>query len=388
MIILHGKPGIAIVLLQFILFAGSFAYAQSQVEVSGYLSEMPSYTWQSEPEQSLVDNFVHNRINISYTPNAKLNARVEFRNRLFLGETVKNTPNYKYIIENDPGWADMSFNWGSSSFYVLNTAVDRLSLEYVAGNFQVVVGRQRVNWGQTMAWNPNDIFNTYSYFDFDYIERPGMDGVRLQYFTGIASKVEAVVKIDKGNRISTAALYRFNVAQYDFQFIGGEVNQTDYVFGGGWSGHVKGAGFYGEMTCLYPFENNIETAFLASVGANYTFKNSLFISGECLYSSHLKNSEQGFTSLSFTQANVRNLSIADYSYLLSASYPITPLLSSSLAFVGFGRSLLKTYYIGPTFDYSLSDNVSVSGIFQFFSGELYAKRVVNIGSYFRLKWSF
>jgi hypothetical protein len=388
MIISRGKFNYTIVLLQFLLIVGSFTYSQSPVEVSGYLSEMPSYTWQSKPELSLVDNLLHNRLNINYSPNEKWNARVEFRNRLFWGETVKNTPNFKYFIENDQGWVDMSFNWGSSSSYVLNTAIDRMSLEYIAGSFQVIVGRQRVNWGQTMVWNPNDIFNSYSYFDFDYVERPGMDGVRLQYFTGIASKLEAVVKIDKGNRISTAALYRFNAAQYDFQLIAGAVNQDDYVFGGGWSGNIKGAGFYGEMSYLLPYKDGTNSAFVASVGGNYTFKNSLLLSGEYLYSSHLKSNEHDFQSLFYTQSGIRNLSIADHTYLLSTSYPLTPLVSTSLAFVGFGTPLLKNFYISPTFDYSLSDNVSVSGIFQFFFGEDNANRLVNVGSNFRLRWSF
>lgn len=33
-----------------------------------------------------------------------------------------------------------------------------------------------------MAWNPNDWFNTYNYFDFDYEERPGTDAIRVRVY--------------------------------------------------------------------------------------------------------------------------------------------------------------------------------------------------------------
>ena len=46
-------------------------------------------------------------------------------------------------------------------------------------NFRI--GRQRINWGTTTIWNPNDIFNAYNFLDFDYEERPGMDGGKFQY---------------------------------------------------------------------------------------------------------------------------------------------------------------------------------------------------------------
>ena len=46
------------------------------------------------------------------------------------------------------------------------------------------IGRQRINWGVNLAWNPNDLFNAYSLIDFDYQERPGSDAIRFQYYMG------------------------------------------------------------------------------------------------------------------------------------------------------------------------------------------------------------
>ena len=69
------------------------------------------------------------------------------------------------------------------------------------GNFRQGSDRQRINWGQTLVWNPNDIFNAYSYFDFDYIERPGSDAIRLQYYPDYSSAIEMAVKADYENKI-------------------------------------------------------------------------------------------------------------------------------------------------------------------------------------------
>lgn len=108
--------------------------------------------------------------------------------------------------------------------YVLNIAIDRLWLDFTHKNFQATLGRQRINWSQTFVWNPNDLFNTYSYFDFDYEEKPGSDAVRLQYFTSASSKAELLVKAGKDKKVTAAALYRFNKWKYDFQGLAGIFN--------------------------------------------------------------------------------------------------------------------------------------------------------------------
>lgn len=375
-------------IIYFFVFELTNVSAQSLFEYSGYLSEMPSYSWSKGSEQSYLDNLVHNRFNLAYSPNDKTKLRMEFRNRFFAGQTVENTPLYKHIISNDDGWLDMSFNWGSGDSYIVNTIVDRLSYEYVSGNFQLKVGRQRVNWSQTMVWNPNDIFNSYSYFDFDYVERPGMDGVSLQYFTGASSQIEGVIKVDGNKHVSAATLYRFNTRGYDIQMIAGKVNQEDYILGGGWSGSIAGAGFYGEISFLSPLKKSDDQILITSVGGNYTFKNSLVLTGEYLYSSNLKNYNGELGTLLYNQASIKNLSITDHSYMLSGSFPISPLLTLSVAYMGFGFPIFNRFYIGPTVDYSITSSLYISGVFQILSEEINQKSDFRALSFVRLKWSF
>lgn len=360
-------------------------YAQYPVDFSGYLSEMPSFIWSEGSQSSTFDVLIHNRINLEHQINDNFKAKIDFRNRLFWGDMVESTVNFKYLASEDDGVLDMSFNWESHSKYLLNTTIDRFSLEYEKENIQLKVGRQRVNWSQTMVWNPNDIFNSYSYLDFDYSERPGMDGVRMQYFTGNTSNIEAVFKIDKDLDMTFASLYRFNTRGYDFQFIAGELEQEDFIIGGGWSGSICGAGFYGELSYFSEMDNVSNDVFVSSIGGNYIFRNSLLLSGEYLYSSNLANYEGSYSDLLYNQSSVKRMSITDHSYVVSLFYPITPSLNISVAYMGLGFPMAKSFYLGPTANYSFSDNLYLTGVLQYYNLTEYEGVVA---SYLRLKWSF
>jgi hypothetical protein len=357
----------------------------SQVNVSGYLTEMPSVTYESLGNNTLVDNLVHNRLNFSWQGNSHFSSSLELRNRFLWGETMERIPGYNEIVAQDFGWADMSWNWASGSNYVVNTFVDRLWIEYVKEQFQVKIGRQRVNWGMSMVWNPNDVFNAYSFFDFDYIERPGLDGVSMQYYTGYSSKLEGVLKVDYKNRLSYAALYRFNKAGYDFQFLSGVYNQDEFVVGGGWTGDIKGAGFYGELTYMRPFDES-KNSLIATLGGNYTFRNSLMLQTELLYSSNLKDQDNSFVAFYFLPATVKTLSFTEFTWFVSGSYPVTPLLNTSLAFMGFPSA--NAWFTGPTIDYSLQDDLVLSVIGQYFAGEVNDRNESNLLGFVRLKWNF
>ena len=170
----------------------------------------------------------------------------------------------------------MSWNIINKNSFLLNTTVDRLWLDFNYGKVQARIGRQRINWGQTLVWNPNDIFNAYSFFDFDYAERPGSDAVRLQYFPGYSSAAELAVKIDNENDVTAAGLYRFNKWGYDIQFLAGYVNSEDIVLGAGWSGSIGSISFRGEGSWFEPVEEFPVTTGtgLFTAGFDKVFKNN------------------------------------------------------------------------------------------------------------------
>ncbi|MCB0557706.1 MAG: hypothetical protein KDD09_02100, partial [Phaeodactylibacter sp.] len=144
----------------------------------------------------LQDNLIHNRLNFRWMINDELKLRTDLRTRVFYGDLVRANPNYGDAIDNvNNDYFDLSLVLLDENAWVVQSMIDRLYLEYFKGNWEVRLGRQRINWGISTVWNPNDIFNAFSFTDFDYEERPGSDALRVKYYTGFASSVELAVRM-------------------------------------------------------------------------------------------------------------------------------------------------------------------------------------------------
>ncbi len=358
--------------------------------LNGYISNMQSFTFQQFQGDWVSDNLIHNRLNLNWhTTDNRWDAELDMRNRLLSGESVEDIPHYKEMVGADENWLKLSGYMASGKSYLLHTTIDRAYVDYTVKKLQLRLGRQRINWGQCLAWNPNDLFNAYSFFDFDYVEKPGSDALRVQYFPSGTSSCEVAVKSNRRNEITTAALWRFNRWGYDIQLLGGLLNQQDWVLGAGWSGSIRGASFSGECSYFHPKEHFADSAgvLVASVGALYVFRNSLSLQCEVLY-----NPRKGSTVYSFNQFYLSNLSpetlsLTKWNVLVQASYPVTPLLNMSLSGMLFPG--INGYFIGPTLSYSLAENLEVSLITQSFVGKIASDQVEHYHlGFVRLKWNW
>ncbi|MEZ5199598.1 MAG: hypothetical protein R2764_25435 [Bacteroidales bacterium] len=259
---------------------------------------------------------------------------------------------------------------------------------------EIRVGRQRVNWGINMVWNPNDIFNTFNFYDFDYVEMPGCDAIRGIFYTGVASSIEAAVKIGKDEKITAVGMFKFNKWNYDMQVMAGMM-EDDIVFGGGWSGYIKNAGFTGEGSYFRDKKNVADTVgiFIFSMGANYTFKNSIFIHGSFLFNTNGTKGNAGATNpldnpiINFRTLTPKDFTRARYSIFGQVSYPISPLINGDLSTIFNPND--KSFFLGPNIGFSLSDNISLLLMAQIFVGDE-GTEFGNAGQlyYLRLKWSF
>jgi len=355
---------------------------------------MQSVMFENPREDWIMDNLFHNRLNFFWYGGEHFSGTMQLRNRLMYGETLKIIPGYIDGIEKDIGWMDLSINLLSGNSYVLNSTIDRVWLQYSTGSFVATAGRQRINWGQTFVWNVNDIFNAYSYFDFDYEERPGSDALRFQFYPDYTSTIELAAKLDSANKVTAAALYRFNVFSYDIQFMAGLLQEEDYVGGLGWSGNIGGAAFRGEASYFHPVDNLRDTTgmFMFSTGFDYVFPNSLMIQAEYLYSGKPFNSSLDFIDFYSGPLTVKQLAFTEHTIFASGSYQVTPLFTTSLAGMYFPE--MKGYFIGPSLTYNVLDNVDLSFFIQYFNSESTDPINGSISRqqlsmlFLRLKWSF
>ncbi len=360
--------------------------------LNGYVSSMQSVIiTDSLGNYWINDYLLHNRLNFQWFPNSSFSAKIDLRSRFMYGDMLKGDSegDYKKSLESDKGIMDLSWNIASDKSYVLNTMVDRAYIQYTYQKLEVVVGRQRINWGQTFVWNPNDIFNTYSFFDFDYPERPGSDAVRIQYFTGMASVAEFALKSDSTGSITAAGLFRFNKFNYDIQVLGGVHNGEDISVGLGWSGNVKNMAFRGEMSYFHPYQDYRDTTglYFLSLGIDYSFSNSLYLQFEALYMQMPEDFDlENFLEFYSGPLSVKNLSFTEYNFFVQAGYPFNPILNGNLAMMFFPQ--IRGYYIGPSVSCSLMDNLEFSFYVQLFSGKLGDSRQhFNLG-FLRFKYSF
>jgi hypothetical protein len=360
---------------------------QKFLTLNGYVSTMQSVMFDSLSGPFEVDNLIHNRLNLKGYFNDHLTFAAELRNRLFTGDIVRMGSSYSNSIAGDQGLMDLSWNILNEQSFFLNTTVDRLWFDINIDKFQARIGRQRINWGQTLVWNPNDIFNVYSFFDFDYVERPGSDAIRLQYYPTSSSTVELAAKADYLDHITAAGLFRFNKWAYDIQFLAGYVNSEDLMVGAGWSGSIGSASFRGEASWFQPAKKFSDTTGtgIFTIGLDKVFKNNSIVQVQLMYCNKpMKVS--GFNSLYSGNLSTKDLAFSRFSAFGQFSYAATPLLNIGLSVMWFPD--LKGYFAGPSLDFSLAENTDFSLFWQHFDSTLENNRTrINIG-FLRVKYSF
>jgi len=357
------------------------------VTLNGYVTTMQTVIFDSLSGPFLNENLIHNRLNFRGYINNNLTVAAEFRNRLFTGDLVRLGNSYSEIIGNDQGFVDMSWNVLARQSFLVNTTIDRLWFDMHFSKVQVTIGRQRINWGQTLVWNPNDIFNAYSFFDFDYIERPGSDAVRMQIFPSPSSAAEVAVKADSENDITAAGLFRFNKWGYDIQFLAGYVNSEDIVIGTGWSGSIGSFSFRGEGSWFQPWEEfpNSLGAILITSGADRVFKDNSIAQLQIMYCNAPLELNNFDTFYSGT-LSAKDLAFSRFSAFGSFTWAATPLLNLTISGMWFPD--IDGYFAGPSIDYSLAENLGFSLVWQHFNTLTGTERTrINLG-FLRLKYSF
>jgi len=336
--------------------------------ISGYLHSLQTVMFSSPKEEFVHENLLHNRLNLELTICDQVRLTAGIRNRLFTGDMVRADAGYAVLTARDPGWMDLSRNLLEEHSFFLNTTFDRLSLDIKAGKTDIRIGRQRINWGQTMVWNPNDIFNAYSFFDVDYPEKPGSDAVRIQYYPSFSSVVEIAASLNRAGEVTAAGLWRFNHGGYDVQLLGGYAGSRDVVAGTGWSGNIGTISFRGEATLFAPLKKEApeKTMLLATTGFEKTMKDNSLAMVQVMYCTYPPDLQE-FSSLYNTTLSARHLAFSELTAFGQYTWAATPLLNLTLAAMWFPD--LKGYYAGPSLNFSLAENVDLSLLWQHFSGD-------------------
>jgi hypothetical protein len=380
-------------IILYLLTTGIFGWAQDsgtvtskKWELSGYLKEMGAVSTDKYFHDFATYNLLHNRINVKWNPHKKFTAALEVRNRAYWGDAIRNVHDFSSTLRNENEWLNLSAEWAGRDNFVLHTNIDRGWAEFRQTKWNIRVGRQRINWGMTTIWNPNDIFNPYNFLDFDYEERPATDAAKFQYLFNDQSTVEvAVSPSDKKNRTIAAARYLISKWGYDLQIVAGTYH-NNFTAGFGWAGKFGNLGYKGEGQA-YIGEKDSVNRFNYSLELNYRFNKGWYASGSVLHNtSGIDEPVNTWAKINFRQSPY-NLMPARWSFITIISKEFTPSLSSNLILVYSPR--INLFIIYPSLKYKWFTNLEAELFYQSYFIELQKKfQATSLNLYGRLKYSF
>ncbi len=340
----------------------------SSLRLGGYMKAMPGLQLDQDFSDPSFHNSLHNRLNFRWDISDQVDLRIEGRNRLLYHELYDEFPGIEDVFAQDDALVDLSWLWLSDGGWIGHSEVDRLYLSWRRSNWRVRTGRQRINWGINLVSNPNDLFNTYSFFDFDYVERPGTDAVRVQhYLSGLSSIEVAVSPAGNSREMVAAAKYAYNLRGYDLQALGGYFRDR-VALGGGWAGHIGGAGIKGEVSWFYDLEKTPEVErsnMVAAVGMDYMFPNGTFGVAEFLYNGgHGRTDEEVF--LVTEPLRPDNIMFSEYAITLNADHSFSPILNGGMAVMVFPD--IDGVFFMPQITYSVITDLDFEFVGQIFFG--------------------
>ncbi len=342
--------------------------AEKSWDLDGYVKYMVTYSV-PEKQNNTLDHLVHNRINFEYrfSPNWRINAGL--RNRALWGDAL-DIAQYPQLVALDTGYFDMSKNWLEDEV-IVNSQLDRLYISWQQEGWRGQLGRFRVNWSMNTIWNPNDIYNAYSIYDFDYEEKAGTDAVMVSKTLGFASGIDLVLapaKIPDKNSLSLR--YFANKLGWDYQVIAGRASR-DFVLGAGFATDVYEAGFRGELSWFDPIESEYQgevnkRTMVGSLEVDYSFGGVRSWLGRVawLTISDPQNATSALTYLNLP-LNAKTLSFTQHTFYTDVSFDLTSLnrLTASLTYYSDG-----SFFSGLSSSYSLATDWQLLTVLQSFNG--------------------
>ena len=363
---------------------------KDKISFSGYLRYMNSSSVINS-DSTIKDNLIHNRLRIKLDLNSRFNAVVEMRNRAFFGQATKINPNLGNILNNDLGELDLSFVPYDQKELVIHSIFDRAYIKYSSDKWELRIGRQRINWGVNLAWNPNDLFNAYSLIDFDYQERLGVDALRLQYYIGEMSTIELSAQpgmsIDKS---IFAGLWKFNLNGSDFQFLFGNYYE-DVAIGFGLATNIKNAGVTIESTYFNP-KNNSKTSegLSTSFSVDYSTKSGIYFNSSFLFNSlgsTKKSTDNNLFGSFLTDISAKRLMPSKLTYFTQVSGNFTPAINGSMTIFHMkGEEMLL---IMPSITYELKENLDTMLLAQLIYNQIESNfNSMGVGIFLRCAYNF
>jgi hypothetical protein len=215
------------------------------------------------------------------------------------------------------------------------------------------LGKQLIDWGRMRFYSPLDIFNAPLPSDIEADERVGFDGINVELFGGDFSSLNFVFGPGEDEEKTSFGLRGYKkIGTYDFFAIAAD-HEDDLVFGFGWDGYIKKAGFRGEFT--YTKDGGDEAARVA-VGCDTNFGAKTYAAAEYFYNGLANGNADAFSG-SLTEQR-RRLSLEKNLIGIMATHELTPLLKLKAAVICDVDG--ESAFFNPEIRYNVRENLDVA----------------------------
>lgn len=367
-------------IIGFSLVCLSCCSAYAQISLSGYIHNH-SLVGKTRPDpfdETLWQNMTSQKLNFNWSINNSFDLYISSRANFSIGNSdilklIKGTStDENNLMKLSYSLVDKEDKW-------LSFALDRLALRWATDQVEITLGRQRINWGNTILWNPNDVFDSYPFFNFMYTERMGCDAVRVAFYHDEVATSEIAVSADREGSPTAAILHRNLYRKFDYQLLGG-VYRGHYLFaGGGFTTELNKFNIRFEGSYFHDFHKVSEkqNVVQVSMGMDKVFSNNFILQTEVLYTNKPYDISDLTVYHVHNKPTLRELTTSRWSFAGQIYYPFSNLLSlSSLiayfidqkaiyATVELKYQLFKNFETSVmvhAFDYTLGESYSMDGI--------------------------
>jgi hypothetical protein len=273
-----------------------------------------------------------------------------------LGHDVLNSVSYKVLsnVRSDTPFSTQTkpYDYYEGQMYA---QLYRMYCGYSDDNQRISIGLQKISMGVGRIWNPTDLFNPKNPLALEPDEVYGVLALAYTYTPSPLSQITTVVaqRSDKSYKYAGRVKGYFGFADMAIDVV--SANDVA-MFGYELEGELLQSGVELRSEGGW-FEDKLldKNFFQGLIGADYAFENSMTLTGEWLHSSKTFENE---IALGFPSGAMNNLRLSHDYFGMSLGYELDALLYGALS--GIMSAKDSSFYVGPVFRYSLSDDMSAA----------------------------
>ena len=350
--------------LIFFFLIHSIGLSQYEFELTGYVFELPVYQRLGDSIDSLMPgntenkNLYQNITKIRLRPVFTLwdDARIEaaFETRIDISKYANpifssNNIYPRHLLR-------MDWNIYDKGDISITESIDRLFYKQTFENFEMTLGRQRINWGVGRIWQPTEMFHPVNPANFGKIEKTGADALSMKYFFGNFTDAEVIVNFRERIRDYNYGMrVRTNFSPFDMSGIIGYFDRNPVV-GFDFTGNLFDAGVRAEAVYVrrHDAPDSSYVRFIAGVDRQLTPE--VYAMLEFLYNGEGELCKYCYQPQKLLMGNTINLGV--YYISAMASWLAYPLVTVT----GVWMQNINDYsgYFAPSVAYSALENLSLT----------------------------